>query len=82
MTEQDAKPILRAFVAQHLRTENDDDLRFFAAGLVNSLFAMQIVLFVEQRFGITVENEDLEMANFESVAALARLVARKSGGPV
>jgi acyl carrier protein len=56
----------------------DEDI--FATGFVNSLFAMQLVQFVESSFGITIESEDLEIDNFRSIAAIAALVRRKGGG--
>ncbi len=74
------KTSLRAFLARHFQSQvvqDDDDI--FALGFVNSLFAMQLILFVEQEFGIAVENDDLDIANFRSVAAMAHLVARKKG---
>jgi methoxymalonate biosynthesis acyl carrier protein len=40
---------------------------------------MQLVLFVEKEFGIQIENEDLELHNFQSVNAISQLVARKNG---
>jgi methoxymalonate biosynthesis acyl carrier protein len=39
---------------------------------------MQLVLFVEQEFNISVENEDLELDNFRTINAIANLVERKS----
>ncbi|AWK88334.1 acyl carrier protein [Azospirillum thermophilum] len=54
----------------------DEDI--FASGFATSLFAMQLVDFVEREFGITVEAEDLELDNFRSVAAVAALVERKT----
>lgn len=54
---------------------NDDDI--FKLGLVSSLFAMQIVAFVETEFKISVANEDLSLENFCSVANIARFVERK-----
>ena len=56
---------------------NDADI--FQLGFVNSLFAMELVLYVEREFGITVEDEDLELENFSTVNALARLVESKTG---
>jgi acyl carrier protein len=50
----------------------------FASGYVNSLFAMQLVMFVEKEFGIWVERQDLKLDNFRSVNALANLIDRKS----
>lgn len=75
---------IRGFLSQHIRDNSfrdDDDL--FGKGYLNSLFAMEMVLFVEKEFALTVENADLDPDNFRSVSALATFVERKtgSGGP-
>ncbi|WP_354642975.1 acyl carrier protein [Kitasatospora camelliae] len=78
MTTADHKPQILAFLAQFFgehRLAEDEDI--FATGFVNSLFVMQLVLFVEGEFGITVEDEDLEIGNFNTVLALDALVTRK-----
>jgi acyl carrier protein len=54
---------------------DDDDI--FALGFANSLFAMQLVAFVEGQFRIEIDSDDLEMDNFRSIAALSGLVERK-----
>jgi methoxymalonate biosynthesis acyl carrier protein len=54
-----------------------DDHDFFASGFVNSLFALQLVTFVERTFGVTIESEDLDLDNFRTVNAIVGLVARK-----
>lgn len=76
---EQSKQKLRAFLAQHIsgRTIADDD-QIFAAGFVNSMFAMQLVLFLEKNFRIAIANEDLELANFQSINAMAALVERKT----
>jgi acyl carrier protein len=79
LTIDDVKQSLTRFLAQHLKTDLGEEDRIFESGRVNSLFAMQLVLFVEKEFGISVTNEDLEIANFESIGSIARLVARKNG---
>ncbi len=38
---------------------------------------MQLVLFLEQTFAITIDNEDLDMDNFRTIRALIGLVERK-----
>ena len=69
---------IREFIERHVRQRNfDDDVDIFALGFVNSMFAMQLVLFVEGDFGIKVEDEDLEIDNFKSVNAIGALVERK-----
>lgn len=76
----DVKQRTKDFLFRYVRTrtlgDNDD---FFALGLVSSLFAMQLVLFVEKEFGIKVANEDLDLKNFRSVEAISSFVAKKRG---
>jgi methoxymalonate biosynthesis acyl carrier protein len=72
------RAIIREFLSQRVRgRELKDDEDIFALGFVNSMFAMQLVMFVEKEFQITVEDEDLDIANFNSVDAISALVARK-----
>lgn len=74
------KPAVHAFVDRFFgatRLGDDDDM--FATGYVNSMFAMQLVQFVESEFGITVESEDLDLDNFRTVASIASFVERKTG---
>ncbi|WP_280331337.1 acyl carrier protein [Nocardia wallacei] len=56
----------------------EDDI--FALGLVNSLRALEIVVYVEQTYGITVEVEDLDLGNFRTAARAAAFVERKRSG--
>ncbi|MEN3615164.1 acyl carrier protein [Plantactinospora sp. ZYX-F-223] len=79
--EADANARIRRFVQPHFggyEIADEDDL--FALGFVNSLFAMQLVLFVEKEFGLTLGSDDLDFKNFRSVAAMSRLVVRKERG--
>ena len=72
------KEKIRAFLSRFFRDHQlRDDEDIFASGYVNSMFAMQLVQFVESDFGITVESEDLELDNFRTVDAIAALVERK-----
>lgn len=76
---EQSKEKLRAFLARHIagRTITDED-QIFALGFVNSMFAMQLVLFLEKNFKIAISNEDLELKNFQSINAMAELIARKT----
>ena len=79
MSLDESKVKIREFLSRYLRNHQlrgDEDI--FSLGFVNSMFAMQLVLFVEQAFGITIENEDLDIENFRSVDAISRLVENKS----
>ena len=73
------KESIRAFLAKHIKAYNvQDDDDIFALGLVNSLFTMQLVLFVEQEFEFEVVADDLDIANFRTVNAITALVERNS----
>lgn len=77
MTEDD-KHLIRAFVAAHIGEESvDDDVDLFASGYASSLFAVQLVMWVEQTFDLVVGAEDLDFANFSSVDAVAAFVDGK-----
>ena len=71
---------IRQFLSRYFRNHDlRDDEDMFASGFVNSLFAMQLVQFVEKEFSLTVEAEDLDLDNFRSIRAISNLVARKRG---
>ncbi|MUL39084.1 acyl carrier protein [Gloeocapsopsis dulcis] len=70
---------IKEFLSRFFRNHDlqlDEDI--FALGFVNSMFAMQLVLFIEQEFKITIENEDLDFANFKTISAMTRLIESKT----
>ncbi|MEU6474753.1 acyl carrier protein [Streptomyces massasporeus] len=68
----------RFFPVQDLK--DDDDI--FQLGFVSSMFAIQLVSFVEHEFGLTIDNDDLELDNFRSLKALDAFVTRKLSASV
>ena len=78
MTQEDIIEKIRSFLFTHVKSsELANDTNLFSSGLVNSLFAMQLVMFTEKEFKIKIENDDLDLKNFSTVNALAELVQRK-----
>lgn len=76
---QDIQAKTRAFLAKYIQNVDlQDDQDIFEMGFVNSLFAMQLVLFVESEFSIALDNEDLDIDNFRSVNAITDLIQRKT----
>ncbi len=72
------KAKIRAFLSQHFGNyELGDQEDIFTSGFVQSLFAMQIILFLETQFDLTVESEDLELRNFRTIDAMDSFVVRK-----
>jgi acyl carrier protein len=54
-----------------------DDLPLLESGILTSLQTVELVLFLEERFGITVADDDFVEENFNSVSAIAAFVTRK-----
>ncbi len=76
---EDVKDKIRSFISKSFRNHAlKDDEDIFSLGYVNSMFALELVLFIEREFGITIENEDLAIDNFRSVNAMAQLLERKT----
>ena len=73
------KKFLSKFFGNH-DLQLDEDI--FSLGFVNSMFAMQLVLFVEQEFKISIKNEDLELENFRTINSISNLVERKTSNLV
>ncbi|EPC8410310.1 MULTISPECIES: acyl carrier protein [Bacillus cereus group] len=72
------KGSIKRFLEKYLKkVEISDDDDIFALGYVNSLFAMQLVMFVEKEFSIKIENSDLDLENFRSINAITEMVNKK-----
>jgi acyl carrier protein len=79
---KEIKTQIRSFLAKHFQNYDlKDDEDIFSLGFVNSLFAMQLVMFVEQEFSITVEDEDLDLDNFRTIDGLTALITKKQTRP-
>lgn len=77
MTNGELKDKIRGFITSRLKMSIDDNVNLFTSGIVDSLFAMELVLFVEKQFKIRVDNDDLDLNNFNSVCAIADFSMRK-----
>lgn len=70
---------LMAFLAERTRSAWEAGTDLFASGGVTSLFAMELVLHVEQRYGVSVRGADLKLDNFRTVTAMTALILRLRG---
>ena len=48
-------------------------------GIIDSTGMLRLVLFIEERFGVRVEDEELVPENFETVGTLADFIENKRG---
>ncbi len=54
----------------------DPNVSLLEEGILDSLGLQQLITFLEQKFGITVDDEDLMPENFETVNSIAELVEK------
>jgi methoxymalonate biosynthesis acyl carrier protein len=67
---------LLSMLSNRLKTPVRPEQDLFADGMINSMFALELVVQIENKFNVEVEGRDLDMANFRSVNAMADLVRR------
>ncbi|MGA7050145.1 MAG: phosphopantetheine-binding protein [Mycobacterium sp.] len=75
-SEDGATSELLAMLSKRLKTTVRPEQDLFAEGMINSMFALELVVQIENTFNVAVEGRDLDMANFRSVNAMANLVRR------
>ena len=56
-----------------------EDTNLFKKGYVNSLFAIQMVTYLEDTFSIKLGRKDISEKNFQTINTIAALVARLKG---
>jgi len=76
------KETIREFISSSINIAGvNDDANLFESGIVNSLFAVQLMTFIEKTFAIEVGPEDLDIDNFKSLDAMTAFVLRKLERP-
>ena len=72
---------IRGWLQENVTGSRDipDDYPLIENGVLTSLQTVELVMFLEDRFGITVEDEELDEENFGSIDAITNLVAGKTG---
>jgi methoxymalonate biosynthesis acyl carrier protein len=78
--ENGIKETVKRFILSSIAiTDLDDDDNLFESGIVNSLFAVQLMTFIEKTFAIEVGMDDLDIENFKSLNAATAFVVKKNG---
>jgi acyl carrier protein len=81
---QDVKNVVRRFLRDNFvmggQTEIADDSSFMERHILDSTGFMELISFVEESFGIKVEDEEMLPANLDSLVNIERYLARK-GAP-
>ncbi|HEX6357943.1 acyl carrier protein, partial [Actinophytocola sp.] len=71
---QSVEVSLLEFLATRLKQPWQPDTDLFSAGVVTSLFAMELVVYLEEAFGVEVSGDELRLDNFRTVHAMTALV--------
>lgn len=74
-------PEIRAFIVENFLLGNDSGFdnteSLLESGVIDSTGIMHVVAFLEEHFGIVVDDEDMVADNLESVARISDYVQRK-----
>ncbi len=71
------KDLIKKFLeAKKSGADLDDDTDLFKNGYVNSLFALEIVTFLEKTFNIKLSKNDISKENFSSINNITSLVKK------
>jgi methoxymalonate biosynthesis acyl carrier protein len=76
VTAEAVESALASFLAKKVGTSVEPDQDLFASGLVSSMFAMQLVVHLEESYDIAIVGPELKLANFRTIQAMVRLVIR------
>lgn len=81
MTSTEPGLAIRSFITDRFPREsiNDDD-DIFGLGFVNSLFAMELVVFIENTFAFKIPNNELRLDNFRTINSMVDLTRRQLTG--
>lgn len=67
-------------------TEDDDDygveLNLFDAGYLDSVGAMQLIVFIEERFAVEISQKDITLYPMNTIEEIASVVRRKKSDVV
>jgi len=70
--------IIRNYICENINFDDfTNDVNLFDEGLTNSLFAIQLITFLEKKFGIKITMDDLDLDNFKSVNQICLFVDHK-----
>jgi acyl carrier protein len=74
-------PEIRGFIVENFLYGQDDnfneDMSFLEKGIIDSTGVLELVTFVEDKFGIVVQDQELIPDNFDSLNKLSSFISRK-----
>jgi len=74
--------IVRNFLFGDSSRRPDDRASLVESGVIDSTGVLELIEFVEDSFGVHVEESETTPQNFDTIAGIVSFVRRKSGGRV
>lgn len=69
---------IKGYLSRSLtKRELDGDENIFDLGLVHSMSAIQLILFIEKEFGVELEDEEMDFAKISTLNEITSLVMQK-----
>lgn len=80
----DIRTEIRSFIVENFLFGDEsypllDDMSLIDNDLVDSTGVLELVSFIEQHFGVKVEDADIVPANLDSIERIAGFIKRKQG---
>jgi acyl carrier protein len=79
----DVEKIIRKFIVEEIMLEKDESKLNFNDGLlergiIDSQGILDLVIFLEKQFNISIDTEEIIPDNFENVSAISKLINKLS----
>jgi acyl carrier protein len=83
--DMEIAPKIKEFIENHIVSTDDNfelkvEDKIFELGFLDSMFALKLVEFIEETFGIDVTDKDLDIQNFSSVNNIVAFINSKGVG--
>ena len=77
--ENEVKSTIRKFIEKVTRKQEiSDDEDIFEGGIINSLLTIQLLMFIEKKFQITIDNSDISLENFSTLNRIEKFIQSKN----
>lgn len=85
MSENSAKETIRQFILTNFMVAPGarrfaDDESFLKKGIIDSMGVMELLAFIQKRFGLKVESREVTPENFDSLDNLEKYIHSKTDG--
>ena len=72
---------IRAFIIENFLFEENDGLKedtsFLENGIIDSTGVLELVMFIEETYGISVDDDEIVPENLDSISNITKYIQRK-----